>query len=93
MELLTRGTACPWFRHAFRFLRKPSFISLGARPAVLPTGVAFVALAPVAAHGVDADLRAQRPIAGGTFINIQAIRLLSVPVPLPVVAIPRIASA
>lgn len=29
-----------------------------------------MALAPVAAHGVDADLRAQRPIAGGTFINI-----------------------
>lgn len=93
MKFLTRGTACPWFRHVFRFLRKSSFISLGARPAVLPPGVAFVALTPVAAHGVDADVRAQRPIAGGTLVNVEAIRLLPVPVPLPIVAVPGIASA
>lgn len=47
-----------------------TFISLGARPAVLPPGVAFVALTPVAAHGVDADVWAQRPIAGGTLVNV-----------------------
>lgn len=29
-----------------------------------------MALAPVAAHGVDTDLRAQSPIARGTLINI-----------------------
>jgi len=25
MKFLTRGTACPWFRHVFRFLRKSSW--------------------------------------------------------------------
>jgi len=29
-----------------------------------------VALTPVAAHGVDADVRAQRPITGGTLVNV-----------------------
>lgn len=47
-----------------------TFISLGARPAILPPGVAFVALTPVAAHSVDADLWAQCPIAGGTLIDV-----------------------
>jgi len=47
-----------------------TFICFGACLAVLLPGIAFVTLAPVAAHGVDTDLRAQRPIARGTLVNI-----------------------
>lgn len=47
-----------------------TFIPFGARLAVRLPRVAFVTLAPVAAHGVDTDLRAQRPVARGTLVDI-----------------------
>lgn len=46
------------------------FVSPGACPPVVLLDVTFPAFAAVAAHGVDARVRAQRLIAGGTLVDI-----------------------
>lgn len=97
MELLARGTAASGFHCVLGLLVVPSvigvFVSPGARPPVVLLDVTFPAFAAVAAHGVDARVRAQRLVAGGTLVDIQAVGLLAPPVSLPVVPEPGVAGA
>lgn len=46
------------------------FVSLGARSPIVLLDVALPAFTAVAAQGVDADVRTQRLVAGGTLIDI-----------------------
>lgn len=91
MELLARGAAGAGFQRVLRLLLSPGVVGvLGARPAVIFADVALLALAAVAARGVDADVRAERLIAAGALIDIQAVGLLPPTVSLPVVSVTRV---
>lgn len=46
------------------------FVSPGARPPVVLLDVTLPAFTAVAAHGVDARVRTQRLVAGGTLVDI-----------------------
>lgn len=69
------------------------FVSPGAGLPIALKDIALPALTVVAAHGVDTDVRTQSGVAAGTFVNIQAVRLLPLLVSLAVVSVSRVTRA